>query len=241
MHHILLNKLGLRDHESRVYESVLKMGSAGISEIAEGTVLHRPAVYVALGSLIDRGLITVSRRGKRKVYVAESPQQLEKLVNALERDLRWELPELMSMYTSATNRPFIRYFEGVKGIRHVYEDMLRTLKKGDVAYRYESPKNHREYARFIPDEYRRRMLDETEVDWYIITNEMTYKRKKRRLGRLFKMIPPDYDLFVYDITQHIYGDKVAFIDFKNEAASIIESANFAQFQKKIFRLLFDKL
>lgn len=241
MHHILLGKLGLREHESYVYEALLKMGLGGVSEIAESTTLYRPAVYAALGSLIDRGLVTVSRKGKRRVYIAESPQQLEKLVNALERDLQGNLPELMSMYTSATNRPFIRYFEGVKGIRHVYEDILRTLKKGDVAYRYESPKNHKEYARFIPDEYRRRMLDQTEVDWYIITNEITFKRKKRRLGRLFKMIPPDYDLFVFDITQHIYGNKVAFIDFKNETASIIESVGFAQFQKKIFLLLFDKL
>jgi sugar-specific transcriptional regulator TrmB len=241
MHQALLTKLGLRENEGRVYESILNIGLAGVSDIATSAGLYRPAVYSALTSLVDRGLVVVSRKGKRKVFAAESPQQLEKLVKSLENELEVGMPELMSMYASTMHRPFIRYFEGAKGIRHVYEDLLLTLKKGDVAYRYESPKDHKEYARYIPNEYRRRILDETEVDWYIITNEITYNKKKRRLGRLFKMIPPEYGMFAFDITQHIYQDKVAFIDFKNETASIIESVSFAQFQKQIFRLLFDKL
>ena len=67
------------------------------------------------------------------------------------------------------------------------------------------------------------------------------KRKSNRLHRLIKTVPAKYDLFSYDITQLIYKDKVAFIDFGSLSAAIIENPTFAEFQRKIFKLLFDKL
>lgn len=237
----LLFKLGLSVIEVKIYETLLSGGALSVAKLAEKTKLYRPQVYKYLPGLIDKHLVVESRRGVRTVYIAESPRQLERLVDNLKLEVIQNLPSLLDKYTTSESKPKVSYFEGEKGIKYVYEDLLVTCKKGDIYYRYESPRNYKDSRKYIPDEYRTRFRDKMEVERLIITNEVTQKQKLNRLGRLIKVVPPKYDLFVYDISQLIYGDKVAFIDFRSETATIIESAIFAEFQKKIFKLLFDKL
>ncbi len=233
--------LGLNNEECQMYRALLEKGALSISELAEYTGLYRPLLYRHLPKLIEKSLINESKRGKRKVYSAEDPRNLKQLAHQIEYTLNAELPILQQVYAASLSRPVIRYYYGVHGIRNAYFDLLRTIKKGDTVYRYESPQNHKAYERYVPDEYRDRILQKTEVDWLIITNETTRNRKTKRLGRSLKATPSGYGSFVYDITQFIYHDKVSFIDFKNETASIIESPTFAEFQRKIFKMFWDRL
>lgn len=237
----ILIKLGLTTIESKIYEVLVKNGALSIASIAQKTSLYRPQIYKYLPLLLEKNLIAESRYGKRKVYIAHSPRQLEKLVENLSREVKEELPNLLQLHTASENRPQVSYFEGTKGIYHIYEDLVATCKKGDIFYRYESPRNYRAVRKYIPDEYRTRIRDLGEVERLIITNEITRQQKKHRLGRLIKVVPREYDLFIYEITELIYGDKVAFIDFRSETATVIESHVFAEFQRKIFKLLFDRL
>ncbi len=55
------------------------------------------------------------------------------------------------------------------------------------------------------------------------------------------MIPLSEDPFVYDIASLIYGDKVAFVDYKEETALVIDNPRFAKFQERLFRSLFKRL
>ena len=237
----LLIKLGLTPIESMLYEALVSKGALSVSGLAEISGLYRPQVYKYIPELIAKGLVKESRHGRRTVYIAESPRQLEKLVDNLKIEIHDQLPQLLQLYATSENRPMISYFEGERGIRHIYKDLVATCKKGDIFYRYESPRNYHAVRKYLPQEYYDRFRDNAEVDRLIITNEMTKQQKKDRLGRIIKVIPPKYDLFDYDISQLIYGDKVAFIDFRSETVSLIESPVFAEFQRKIFKLLFDKL
>ena len=54
-------------------------------------------------------------------------------------------------------------------------------------------------------------------------------------------IPKKYDLFDDNISKIIYGNKVAIIDYSTETSFIIENKKFADFEKKIFKLLFKYL
>ncbi len=237
----LLTKLGLTHIESALYEALVSKGTLSVSGLAEASGLYRPQVYKYLPDLIKKGLVVESRHGRRVVYVAESPRQLEKLVDNLKDEVHEQLPGLLQLYSTSKTRPTISYFEGEHGIRHIYKDLVATCKKGDIFYRYESPRNYRAVRKYLPQEYYVRFRNNAEVERLIITNEVTKQQKIQRLGRIIKVVPKKYGLFDYDITQLIYGDKVAFIDFRSETASLIESPVFAEFQRKIFKLLFDKL
>lgn len=76
---------------------------------------------------------------------------------------------------------------------------------------------------------------------FVITNEATESRRRNRIERYAKVVPKSFDPFEYNITQIIYGNNVAFIDYDSETASLIENPTFARFQRQIFKLLFSKL
>lgn len=234
----LLKKLGLTSEQSQIYLALLTLGQANVTDIARTIGMHRPMIYHHLPALLEQGLISQSSQGKRKVFIAESPEHLVDVVKRFSEELQTALPDLVSAY-HGHQQPMIRYFPGAEGIRSAYEDLLRTVKKGDVVYRYESPLDRKRYAKYQPREYADRILQGREIEWFIITNDVT--RKTKRLERLYKTVPLGESEFRYDISQFIYANKVSFIDYQNEVASIIESPTFADFQRKIFKLLFDRL
>jgi hypothetical protein len=69
----------------------------------------------------------------------------------------------------------------------------------------------------------------------------TAKQKKQRLERDLAIIPESVDEFEDNIFMSIYANKVAYIDFNSESSIIIENTQIANFQKKIFKLLFKSL
>lgn len=237
----ILRKLDVQPTAATIYLCLLASGQGTVSQIAHASKLHRPAIYRHLPELLEKGLVSQANAGKRTLYVAESPARLANLMKRFNEELDAALPELVARYEHRKAQPMIRYFQGPEGIRAVYEDLLQTIKKGDVVYRYDSPEDYKNYSKYKPSDYKKRIIDQKEVDWLIITNETTRVRKTPRLERSLKAVPGDQAGFMYDISQLIYGKKVAFIDYRQEVASIIESSTFAGFQRKIFKLLFDRL
>ncbi|MFA4937216.1 MAG: helix-turn-helix domain-containing protein [Patescibacteria group bacterium] len=239
----ILQKIGLSETEARVYMAILELGAGTVATIANTSALYRPTVYKALPILIERNIISRSRVGKRIVYVAEKPIVLKSLLEGLRKEFDGALPNLLQLYASAKKRPVIRFFDGQEGIRHVYTDLLDTVKKGDIIYRYESPTDYKKNKEYYPQLYMQIAGKKlrSDIEKFVITNKVTHDARSKQLERYSKYVPPSKDLFEYNITQLIYGNKVAFIDYDTETASIIESSKFFQFQRQIFKLLFDAL
>lgn len=236
----ILTKIGLSAEESTIYTTLLEEGPGTVSAISKHTGLHRPKIYKTLPHLLSRGLISIIPKGKQKQYGAESPQKLKLLAEDFSRAFDERLPELEALFAKKEKRPVVKFLSGRKGIIFVYEDLLATLKRGEIFYRYSSAKDSRKQDWYVPKNYRERR-DQKKIERFVITNEKTSGRKKPRLERYIKVIPKQYDLWEYDITQLIYGNKVAFVDYNTETAVIIENPVIAEFQKKIFKLLFSKL
>lgn len=235
----ILNKIGLNNTESKIYTALIERGPSLISHIAQ-TGLHRPAIYHALPTLISKGLVTVSKSGKRRLYIAESPEKLRGVVDALVHELEVALPELEASYHAKERKPIVKFLEGEHAISFVLNDVVYSLKKGDIFYRYSSTKDAQKSSQYLPRDYRK-IRDQKQLQRFVIANENTMIGKKPRLERSVKFIPKEYGLFDYDITQIIYGAKIAFLDYNTKTALIIENPIIAQFQKKIFTLLYDTL
>lgn len=90
---------------------------------------------------------------------------------------------------------------------------------------------------FLADEKKR----DAELERMVISNPVSGKRKNPRLERFIKFILPENDLFIQNIIELIYEDRVAFIDLNKEEGLVIENASLADFQKVIFRQLYKKL
>jgi len=236
----IFNKIGLNDKELKIYIVLIERGPLLIAQIAKHTGIYRPAIYQNLPNLMSKGLVTVSAKGKQKFYVAEEPEKLKNLVSELTNELEDIIPELRASYHAKEKKPLVKFLEGKDAITFVLNDLVTSLKKDDVFYRYSSAKDAVKNEKYLPKNYRA-IRDQKQLQRFVIANENTMVGKKSRLERAVKFISKNYGLFDYDITQIIYGDKVAFLDYNTETAFIIENSIIAEFQKKIFKLLYDKL
>lgn len=135
-----LTKIGLSSNEARTYLALLELGSATAQEIARKSGIKRATTYVQLESLSKIGLVTSfekapeRKNGASKTYFrAEDPQYLskilereKKLASDRERVLSSLLPELAKVYLSSGERPRVRFFDGVEGLRTMQDQFLKS-------------------------------------------------------------------------------------------------------------------
>lgn len=238
----ILQKIGLNKDESTIYLALLELGPSHISTISDKTKIHRPLIYKAIPSLLEKRLITQEQREKTTLYVAEPPNRLEAIFEDLKFDLFEILPDLEDSYVNNTKNGIrVRFLEGKDGTKRVFEDVVRSLKREDTFYRISSNIDGQEKKdKYVPRSYRR-IRDAKKLQRLVITNEQTAENKEERLDRFIKVMPGDYGLFNHNVTQIIYGDKVAFIDYNSETALIVESKAVADFQAHVFKNFYKKL
>src|SRR3989344_3655296 len=118
-----LKNLGLSENEAKVYMAMLELGPSVVVEIAHKSQINRPTAYVQIESLKKRGLISTQMKGKKQIYMAESPEHLEGMLDnqlheiAVQKEMFSSvLPNLLSLYQSAGSRPTVRFFEGKEGL-----------------------------------------------------------------------------------------------------------------------------
>lgn len=236
----ILLKIGLNEREISIYLALIELGPSNISEISKKTGLHRPAIYETLPTLENKNLIALAPKGKRRRYAATPPTKLHNLAETVLHNLDSLIPELQKKMESSKKKPLVTYSEGQEGIANAFEDVVTTLGKGDVYYRYSSRKNVRESGKYLPKNYRE-TRDKKQLGRFVITNEKNQQEKKPSLDRSLKVVPKEFGLFEDDITQIIYDDKIAVIDYNTETVITIQNPIIAGFQRKIFKALFEKL
>lgn len=129
-----LEKLGLLESESRVYLALVKLGPSSTGKIARETKLNRVTVYKALDRLIALGLASSVIKARRKEYVAADPSTIRKLIEKQEHELKKlkeQLPELRKMFEATKKRVEANVYEGIKGAKTIWEELLEECRKGD--------------------------------------------------------------------------------------------------------------
>jgi DNA-binding transcriptional regulator GbsR (MarR family) len=235
------SRLGISKHAEHIYITLIDIGQSSISTLVRSTGLHRPTVYTHIKELEKFELISTSKVGKRIFYFAQSPDRLRTMATELPKDVDTFIKEIRPTYERTHGKPELRWYQGDDVVTWVYDDVLSKLKKGDMFYRYESPKDYYAFDEYLPSEYFERVCSKKEIEKFVITNEKTATKKKTVLERVSRSVPMNVDIFDYDITQIIYEDTVAFIDFENKTGWIVENSRFAHFQKRLFQLLFKTL
>lgn len=126
MLHEELIQLGLSKEEAKVYLTVLELGGSFASTIAHKSNIPRVNCYYVLESLKDKGLITTNLRGNVKFFVAEPPQVFVNQVEEKFARAKKILPELLSITNTLAFKPIIRSYEGIEGIKTIFEQALEA-------------------------------------------------------------------------------------------------------------------
>jgi len=126
-----LQKTGFTDKEALVYVSLLELGGAYPSRIAEYSGLKRATTYNVLTALSIRGLINEIEKRNKIFYQIDKPSKLinysASRVRQAEEGLEKAekiLPDLESMFSMLGNKPKVLFFEGPETVSTIYKDVI---------------------------------------------------------------------------------------------------------------------
>lgn len=119
-----LEKLGLNSRESRVYLALLQIGEATMQEIAAKSGVKRTTVYGIIKSLKEKGLLKIVIGQKKVLYCAQNPKKIEENLKEKQSVLETIMPQLLTLTTVSTKKPFVSYFENEEGINDIYKEIL---------------------------------------------------------------------------------------------------------------------
>jgi len=230
----VLKQFGLKNKESTVYLAALELGTTTVSQIAKKAAIKRTTVYDILDSLIIKGLIGQTKKGKKRYFYAEDPEKLHKLLEEKKSKLMEILPQLKSIYNVSGTKPKIRYYEGKEGLRDVYRDTL-TYKGEMQAFLSEN------VLKYLGEEFMREYLKrriKSKIFARVIgpdTAEIRkYKAADKKGLKITRIV--DKKKYPFSIEMNIYGNKIAFMSFKEELGIIIESNEIAKNMIALFDL-----
>ena len=131
---VLLKKLGFSDKEIAVYCAVLAYGPSPVRKLADASGVNRGTTYDILKSLMEQGLVSYYHQKTKQYFVAEHPDKLLAMIDAktaalavAKDEVRAALPELASLFSKASEKPVVKYYEGSAGIRTLLADVLDTI------------------------------------------------------------------------------------------------------------------
>jgi sugar-specific transcriptional regulator TrmB len=240
----LLVRAGLTNKEAKIYLALLSLGKGTVSEITRAAGIGRTYGYAILDILASKDLISVSGKEPKQEFIAESPR---KLYEFLEREVvsrretlaevKNNLPELISLH-SVEDRPKVRFYEGLEGIKEIYEDTLTAKERPLRGYaKYEEL--HGTLKNYFPEYYKRRTAKGI-FGRALITDTPLGRERKRRdqeEAREIKLVPKEK----FDISPeiNIYDNKVMIVSWREKLGIIIESGEIADAMKKIFDLVWE--
>lgn len=234
-----LERLGLPKNGAMCYLALLEIGEGTVSDIAAKAKLHRAEVYRVIPLLEEYRLLSPIQIGKRTHYRAAPAEMLEQLKDDFVRTANEVVARLKQK--SRQGLPArLEHVQGVAAISKIYEEALRLTPKGGSYYRYSSGRAVFERSMYLTDDYEN-LKNTKGIGRYVITNELLKTNRKPDPNRAMVAVPADFDLFNDNVSKLIYADRVAIVDHDSREAFVIESERFAEFEKKVFKLLFRHL
>jgi len=241
-----LKHIGLSENEAKVYLAMLELGPSPVLEIAAKAGINRPTAYAQIESLKKMGLVSMQTKGKKQLYIAEDPDQLEFLIErekkGLEQkqdELKNALPELKELFDATEDKPLVRFFEGIAGIQKVQKDFLKTKNKkiSGIFFRDDVynkiPNQHEYYRDRVKRGIRAKLI-------YSSQNGPVPKENDKGLLVESRYVPTEKFPKGADIT--IYDDKVAITTLRNKVScTVIENKEIADTFQGIFNLLWESL
>lgn len=233
----ILTNLGLTDKEAKVYISLIEIGTNIVSRIAEKARINRVTTYDILKKLKEKGFISSFTKQKIKYFSPTDPEIVASTFDQKTKAFKTSLPELKRL-KGETAHPRIQYYEGLDGIKAIYEDTLTS--KTEILNFSNSEEIRKIWPTYDKDYVEKRAKKKIHLKGIITADEAGKKVKfeDSLYFREMRLIPKDKYNFTNEI--NIYDDKVAIISFADEIIGmIIESKEIASTQRAIFQMVWE--
>jgi predicted transcriptional regulator len=241
----VLLQLGLSGSEINIFVALLESGPASVQDISRSSGINRVTIYSALSNLEKKGLVAETKKGARRLFAAERPEELKAIaeekgeeVQKIHLDLEnIVLPVLKAIDLNQEDKPEIRFYEGLEGIYKVYENMLEAhdiigCGSYDSVMKVSSWKEEEKYFHRIKHKrvFYRAILEDTPIN-----------RKFAAIAKgiaHFKFLEEGVKLSA-DI--HAYGDAVALMSYEKVTATVIRDATIAKSIRTLLEFMWERV
>lgn len=231
--------IGLNENEAKAYMAVLELGETLASRIAERSGIRRTTVYLALRNLKSRGLIGQAKKNGQMRYFAEDPKVLEKVIRERNEKFSRLIPEIMAAAQLIDRKPAIQFYEGLKSLQKVYDDILSHKKQNILAclpgYQILSSN------KYFMDKFNEARIVAKMSMKTLFSGQLTELKLCPGLQKINQIKISPSELASSQIEIYIYGpSKVGLISFAENFSAIIDSRMIHETAQGIFEALWRK-
>lgn len=208
-----LRHVGLTENEAKIYMTLIDYGMSKVGRLVKITGIQKSSCYMAINSLLHKGIISTVNIGNVAHFKAENPKAIIDYIEEKKSIIDSSITELEKRFAAANKAEgCVSHFRGVKGIKAVLNDIIREGKDNDVfgsegQLSDKMPVFVRQYIR---------MQDETRIK----TRNLVRAGRKRKYSKGTKYKYVDKDVRSNVVT-NIYGDKIAILIWTEEPEAII--------------------
>ena len=241
----ILEKIGLTKTEIKIYLALLKLGQSTTTNIVKEAKIHASKVYEFLEKLIQKGLVSYTLKSNKKHFRAADPEFLKEFLKEKRNEIKEKekqidkiLPELKSMKKFEKDVIQSETYEGLRGIKSVYEKILSTLQKGEIQYIIGAPRIANELIEgFLLDWHKKRIKKGIKCQYIYDSDVRGYGklREEMKLTRV-KYLPKR---IVSPMWIEIFKDNVVIghIKGRNAVLFLIQDKEIAKGYLDYFRLI----
>lgn len=229
----VLKTIGLSENEIKIFITLLTTGTVKVDAISQKVDLPRTTIYGLLKSLSEKGLVAHSIKSGIKHYTATNPKQLVSMQEERIKELQKVVPLMESIMGTITEKPTIEVYEGIQGIKTVYQDIVNANK---TIYAYGNTNMQIELLPiYVKNFLVKRIAKKIRIKVITEKNKETIELQKKDKQELRELS------FLNSMNQmsvaiHIYGDKTAIISLnkKEPTGIIIKDEEITKSNKIIF-------
>lgn len=235
----LLKTLGFTDSESKLYLVSLEMGEATVQELAKKANISRVTAYAVVDSLMKSGLMSTIQKGKRRLFLAESPDRLTSFMRARMEQMKSTLHEVEGSLDELRllqrgEKPVVRLFKGEEGIKVCQQDILEARPKDYVEF----DGNFDAMLEVYPTDQKAieffKSLDRLKIKRRLIEYAHEAKPNASPQEEIAVIKPGAHDPRLYGAIS-VFGNKVGFATLRGELIYIvIESQDIADTMRAMF-------
>lgn len=241
-----LLQLDLTEKAILCYVALLESGSSSIQDISRLTGVNRVTIYAAIEELKSKRLVFETRKGRRKLLVAESPDGLKNILEEKKNKIGEEekilenfiLPTLKAVDARQENKPQIKFFEGIEGIYKVYDDyILKSMNvlgcgSYDSVMKVSGWEVEKKYIEQMRKKkiFFRGILEDTEIN---------RKFDEISKGVMHNKFLPEGKKVSSDIL--VFGSMLALISYEKKSATLIEDESIAEALKMYLEFMWERL
>lgn len=242
----ILKNIGLSDGEVKIYQALLEQGEMSAGGLIKKTDLKRGDCYNKIYDLKKKGLVEEFNRHGRKYFRVEPPNEITNLAEgqyqtilSIKHEIDSILPDIISQYNLSNNKPAAYYFEGIDGLKKIYDHVLKIRKPVSIFVSFLDRHDSR-FSDLIDAQIKRQAKLGIKVKSlsYKIDYSRTYWDFARAHGIKIKVYESNLQLPAQIL---IFGDNVAFTSFQESYIStLISNPDIAKSIQTIFDVMWSQ-